>query len=101
MKLKRLSIIVATLLIVSAGNYSFAQDAPKPFGPIPSKGQMQWHRTELFGLVHFSTTTYANLEWGYGDEPAAHFNPVEFNSLVEITVIVDEGIILLYPPRAR
>jgi alpha-L-fucosidase len=31
-------------------------------------------------LVHFSTTTYANLEWGYGDEPAAGFNPKEFNA---------------------
>lgn len=53
---------------------------PEPYGPLPNKAQMQWHGTELFGLVHFSTTTYANLEWGYGDEPAAHFNPVEFNA---------------------
>jgi alpha-L-fucosidase len=73
-------IIFATLLLTSIGNQSFAQNAPKPYGPVPSKAQIQWHQTELFGLVHFSTTTYANLEWGYGDEPAAHFNPAEFNA---------------------
>jgi len=55
-------------------------DAPKPYGPLPSAAQLKWHQSELYGLVHFSTTTYANLEWGYGDEPAANFNPKEFNA---------------------
>lgn len=54
--------------------------APLPYGPVPDAAQMQWHATELFGLVHFSTTTYANLEWGYGDEPAACFNPSAFHA---------------------
>ncbi|MFA5816683.1 MAG: alpha-L-fucosidase, partial [Bacteroidales bacterium] len=55
-------------------------DAPKPYGPLPSAAQLKWHQSELYGLVHFSTTTYANLEWGYGNEPAADFNPKEFNA---------------------
>ncbi|MFA5817296.1 MAG: alpha-L-fucosidase [Bacteroidales bacterium] len=55
-------------------------DPPKPYGPLPSAAQLKWHQSELYGLVHFSTTTYANLEWGYGDEPASDFNPKEFNA---------------------
>jgi len=58
-----------------------AQDAPKPYGPLPSTGQLKWHKSELYGLVHFSTTTYANLEWGYGDEPATNFNPKKFDAI--------------------
>ncbi len=73
-------LLALTLLLSVALQPSRAQEAPKPYGPLPNAGQMQWHRTELMGLVHFSTTTYANLEWGYGDEPAVHFNPAEFNA---------------------
>jgi alpha-L-fucosidase len=69
-------LLLTLLLPLSAA----AQTPPKPYGPLPSKAQLQWHDTELFGLVHFSTTTYANLEWGYGDEPASHFNPTGFNA---------------------
>jgi len=73
----RIAPLTAVLLLAQ---FSFAQNPPKPFGPTPSPAQMQWHQTELMGLVHFSTTTYANLEWGYGDEPAARFNPTGFDA---------------------
>ncbi len=75
------TLLFATLLALSIpSSPGSAQDAPKPYGPLPSAGQLKWHQSELYGLVHFSTTTYANLEWGYGDEPAANFNPKEFNA---------------------
>jgi len=74
------TLLLSLVLIVSSLPPVFSQDPPKPYGPLPSAAQLNWHKTEVYGLVHFSTTTYANLEWGYGDEPAANFNPKEFDA---------------------
>lgn len=71
-----------SLLVIFATAGATAQEtgAMEPYGPVPSAAQLKWHQMELYGLVHFSTTTYADLEWGYGDEPASHFNPTEFDA---------------------
>jgi alpha-L-fucosidase len=42
--------------------------------------QLSWHETEVYGLVHFTPTTFENKEWGYGDANPAIFNPVEFDA---------------------
>ncbi len=75
-------ILVLTILVTDffLGPQALAQSSPKPYGPVPSSAQLKWHQTELYGLIHFSTTTYANLEWGYGNEPAKNFNPKEFDA---------------------
>ncbi len=58
----------------------FAQNPPKPYGEVPSKRQLAWHEIEMYGLVHFTPTTFENKEWGYGDADPKTFNPTNFNA---------------------
>jgi alpha-L-fucosidase len=60
--------------------FGFAQLPPAPYGALPSERQMRWHETDVYGLVHFTPTTFENKEWGYGDADPAIFNPVEFDA---------------------
>ncbi|GAB3175788.1 alpha-L-fucosidase [Telluribacter humicola] len=57
-----------------------AQVPPKPYGALPSERQLKWHDTELYGLIHFTPTTYENKEWGYGDADPKVFNPTDFDA---------------------
>lgn len=55
-------------------------DAPAPYGPLPSEAQLNWHEMEMYCLIHFTPTTFQNKEWGFGDAPAAIFNPPHFDA---------------------
>ncbi len=57
-----------------------AQDAPAPYGPIPTEAQLNWHEMEMYCLIHFTPTTFQNKEWGFGDAPADLFNPKHFDA---------------------
>ncbi|MET0570854.1 MAG: alpha-L-fucosidase [Pedobacter agri] len=57
-----------------------AQTAPKPYGALPSKRQLAWHDLEVYGLIHFTPTTFENKEWGFGDADPKTFNPTDFNA---------------------
>jgi len=43
--------------------------------PLPSVGQLQWHRDELAMFLHFGVNTFTNREWGDGTESPSIFNP--------------------------
>ena len=47
----------------------------KPYGPLPSSRQLQWHRQEFYLFVHFGPNTFTDLEWGHGTETEDMFNP--------------------------
>ena len=68
------------VVLVVLSQTLWAQVPPKPYGPLPSPRQLEWHQVEQYGLIHFTPTTYENKEWGYGDADPAIFNPKEFDA---------------------
>ncbi|SEM95063.1 alpha-L-fucosidase [bacterium A37T11] len=71
--------ILIIFLILSSGFYVQAQE-PKPYGPLPSKAQLNWQELEMYCLIHFTPTTFQNKEWGFGDAEPDLFNPLHFDA---------------------
>lgn len=69
--------ILACFLFIQA----FSQSAPKPYGPLPSKGQLNWQAMGMYCIIHFGPDTYTDKEWGYGDEDPQIFNPSHFDAM--------------------
>jgi len=72
------SFALACSLFVSS--ILFSQQAPKPYGPLPTAAQLKWHEMEMYCLIHFGANTYLDHEWGYGDEDPNLVNPVQFDA---------------------
>lgn len=70
-------IFVCLLFIINA---AYAQQPIKPYGAVPSKRQLAWHDVEVYGLIHFTPTTFEDKEWGYGDADPKIFNPSNFDA---------------------
>ena len=58
----------------------YGQQAPKPYGVLPSPRQLKWHEMEMYCLIHFGANTYLDHEWGYGDEDPKLIDPTQFNA---------------------
>ncbi len=64
---------------------------PAPVLPIPSAAQLAWHEMELNAFIHFTTNTFTDLEWGYGDEQPTIFNPTQLDVNQWITTLKESG----------
>jgi alpha-L-fucosidase len=64
---------------------------PKAIGPVPSEAQLAWHEMEMNAFVHFTTNTFTDKEWGYGDEKPSVFNPTQLNVEQWIATLKNTG----------
>ncbi|WP_443945442.1 alpha-L-fucosidase [Pedobacter sp. AW1-32] len=80
------------LLLIFLSTFAQAQLAPEPYGALPSKRQLAWHDLEVYGLIHFTPTTFENKEWGFGDADPKSFNPSDFNADQIIKAAKDGGL---------
>jgi len=80
-------------IIIAAFTTSFCS-APPPdaIGPVPSERQLQWYEVEFYGFVHFNMNTFSNMEWGFGDEKPAQFNPTELDCRQWARVCKEAGL---------
>jgi alpha-L-fucosidase len=68
------------IMLAAAGRAAVAATGPAPFGALPTKRQLAWHGMEVYAFLHFTTNTFTDKEWGYGDESPSIFNPTAFDA---------------------
>ncbi len=69
-----------------------AASKPQPFGAVPSAGQWLWHQMEVYSFLHFTTNTFTDKEWGYGDEDPSIFNPTAFDADAMVSALKAGGM---------
>ncbi len=83
-------LTLAALLFASCSPREQAAE-PTAVGPTPSNNQLAWHEMEMNAFIHFTTNTFTDLEWGYGDESPSIFNPTELNAEQWVITLKDAG----------
>ncbi|MCM1177346.1 MAG: alpha-L-fucosidase [Bacteroidales bacterium] len=66
-------------LAVSMFLASCCNDAPAPYGAVPSEAQVAWQQMETNMFVHFGPNTFTSAEWGDGTESADVFAPSDLD----------------------
>jgi len=72
---------------------AIAADPPRPHGPLPSKGQLAYHKEELGAFIHYGMNTFTGKEWGDGKESPSQFtlDPASLDTDQWVNVIKDAG----------
>lgn len=87
--ISRITLLAAFSLLAFSCNKQV--EPPAAFGPLPSAAQLAWHEMEMNAFVHFTTNTFTDKEWGYGDEAPAIFNPTAFDADQWISTFKEAG----------
>src|SRR5580700_8253620 len=77
------------LCLVATGRSVLSQDAGGEIRPAPY--QVAWQDLEFGVILHFSTNTFLDREWGDGTADPAVFNPTEFDPDQWMKAIHDAG----------
>lgn len=77
-----------------AGMFLSCKEAepPAPIFPVPTPEQIEWQKMENYAFVHFGLNTFNDLEWGYGNTPAATFNPTDLDCEQWVRIIKAAGL---------
>ena len=83
MTMQKLLGLVAAAALLTAAHTALALSID--FGPTPKPSPALAARIaagdcEVHGIVHWGLNTYADREWGYGDENPALLNPAKFDA---------------------
>jgi alpha-L-fucosidase len=70
-------VVMLMSLWLMNGIIAFAQDAGGEIKPAPY--QVSWQDLEFGVIIHFSTNTFLDREWGDGTASPSTFNPTDFN----------------------
>ncbi len=84
-----LRCLLLMILAGVAGISMCAQDAGGEIKPAPY--QTAWQDLEFGVILHFSTNTFLNREWGDGTAAPSVFNPTQFNPDQWMEAIRDAG----------
>lgn len=90
--MKKIFLSLCLLGVISNASSQEFANAPKPFGPVPTQKQIDWHEMEFYAFVHFSLNTFTNKEWGYGDESPELFNPSQLDVRQWARVVKEAGM---------
>jgi alpha-L-fucosidase len=88
--IKSFSIILLLMITVNACRKQVAP--PEPLTPVPNDYQLAWQDLETYAFIHFTTNTFTDKEWGYGDEDPRIFNPTELDVEQWVTTIKNAGL---------
>ena len=63
-----------------------------PNDVVPTPLQVEYHKMELIGFVHFTVNTLTDREWGLGDELPTVFNPTDLDAGQWAAVAAEVGM---------
>src|SRR5688500_94977 len=95
-KFKRTFFSIAIVAALMATGMSFYKtekfvDPPAAIMPVPSADQLLYHEMELNAFIHFTTNTFTDLEWGYGDESPSIFKPTQLDAGQWVRTLKEAG----------